>query len=341
MGFQPAFDFLVRSLREPFRGWYVDVWWMLPLFLGVVALPVAMGLAVGWQRFRLETLAIAAFWALAVGSVVFFGINKARYVYGTQWVPLFFWVGGVLEIARWLGRVAAPRLPPAAGRVLLGVGLALAGAALAVWLGRILGSAPARSTPLDLAWLAAGLGLGLLAVRGVVYRAGPSPVWRAGLFAGVALGLVPLLSGGLHAKIAELFKIHHANHSAVVLAGWLERNLEPSQRMLLLPRSHILFVTSAVRREQLEFYASLDAEDALELAERMRERGIEFAAFTERGSQDNPAQSFYYQAKRQDLSEIFMGGGPVPGFEHVATLPLPPELEREPVQIYRLGPPAG
>jgi hypothetical protein len=341
MGFQPAFDFFVRSATEPFRGWYVNRWWMLPVFLGAAGFPVALGLAAGWRRFRVETLALAGFWLLAVAVVVLFGINKARYVYGTQWVPLFFWVAGVMELVRLAGRVAAPRLPAAAGRLLLGAGLLLSGAALAVWLYRIVGSAPARATPLDLAWLAAGLVLALAAAGSIALRVGPTPAWRAALLAGMALAVSPLLGGGLHAKIAELFKIYHANHSAVVLAAWLEEHLEPDQRMVLLPRGHILFLTSAVRREQLEFYASLDAEDAGELAERMRERRIEFAAFTEHGSQDNPAQVFYYEAKRQELSEIFMGGGPVPGFEHVATLPLPEELEREPVQVYRVAPAEG
>jgi hypothetical protein len=37
------------------------------------------------------------------------------------------------------------------------------------------------------------------------------------------------------------------------------------------------------------------------------------------------------------LVDPFDEGGPVPGFEHVASLPLPAHLGAPPVQIYRLA----
>ena len=36
------------------------------------------------------------------------------------------------------------------------------------------------------------------------------------------------------------------------------------------------------------------------------------------------------------LAEEFRSGGEVPGFRHVATIPLPEILNRPPVQIYRV-----
>jgi hypothetical protein len=336
MGWQPAPGFLARSLREPFRGWAASGPVLAPVLALAAVLPVAAGLREGWRRFRRETVALAAFWVAEVGLVVGFGIDKARYVHPTQWIPVFFWAAGVARIAPALAAALTRRGPRAAGAAALGaLGLFALLAAGAV---RDVAGAP-HVTPAgaEIAFALAALAIGLAAAFRL---AGAGPRAPAPAAVALALGalLAALLGGGLQAKARELGKIHHANHDAFVLAPWLEANLG-DDRALLLPRTHVVHLTGLPWR-RFTVYAAFEAESPEALARQMRERGVRYAIYTWRRTPDDPAERFYHRIKHAALADWFRDGGAVPGFEHVATLPLPAELRRPAVQIYQLPPEA-
>jgi hypothetical protein len=274
-------------------------------------------------------VALLAFWTLSVVTIVGFGVNKARYVYYTQWILLFFWVTGLAPLTRAVldrARRIGP-LPARAWTLLAAALLALVVVAWGVRLG-----APRHVAPLgaELGFFALALGLtGLAAWR----QAGPS----LPLVLLLVVAAAPLVGGGLVGKRDALYKVHHANHSAWLLAPWLAENLGSDDRVVLLPRAHVVHLTGISPRRLVPF-SSLDAESPTELARLMGERGLTHVAYTYRGSVRNPSQAYYHRIKNVALAEFFAEGADVPGFEHLATLPLPSELSRPAVQVYRLRP---
>ena len=68
----------------------------------------------------------------------------------------------------------------------------------------------------------------------------------------------------------------------------------------------------------------------------MDDLGITHAVYTWRGAVKTPSHRYYYGFYRTDLADCFAAETAcVPGFELVATLALPEDLERLPVRIYR------
>ena len=63
---------------------------------------------------------------------------------------------------------------------------------------------------------------------------------------------------------------------------------------------------------------------------------MRYVAWTWRRAPETQAERFYAERRKEALAAPFGTGGPVPGFEHVATLPAEPRLEQPPAQIYRL-----
>ncbi|MDX1649105.1 MAG: hypothetical protein R3263_04555 [Myxococcota bacterium] len=339
MGFQPAPGFFLRQLEEPFAGWYLPGARGVPVLIAVVLAPLALGIVEGLRRFRVDAAALLAFWGLCVSLIVVFGVDKARYVYPTQWIPLVFWTLGILRGVPWAARWLAAR--SAARRRAALVATVLAGlAAAGLWLERI-ASQPVLHTP----WLELVLAVPALAAVAVVLRraAWPPPAGRVpraavGLAAGIAFGVA--VAGGLAGRQREIFDMYWDNAGAWVLAPWLEVRLAEGGRAAVLPVSHVLFLTDLSRDDLVPFF-SFEARDAAGLAAEMRARGVRFAAWTHRGGIRKPEHRYYYRATRQDLAELFREGGPVPGFEHVATLRVPEVAEETDVQIYRLAEPSG
>lgn len=346
MGFQPALGFFARQLEEPFAGWYMPGLRGLPILAVAVGGPLAVGIVQGVRRFGRDGWVLLAFWGLCTCVVVAFGVDKARYVHHTQWIPLFFWIAGILYGIPWaLRRLAAlpPRLRGAAR-----VATALAGVAAAIlWVHRIATQPSLGSAWLELLLLVPALGL----VAAWVYRElhAPSALAAAGegspgraaratvaIAAVVALGVA--VAGGVAGRQREIVDMYWDNASSHVLAPWLEANLEEGEKAVILPVSHVVFL-SGLPRDVFVRFADFEAEGPLGLAEAMRAQGARYAIWTHRGRVRKPSHHYYYRAKRQDLAELFREGGPVPGFFHVATLPVPEEAEESDVQIYALGPP--
>jgi hypothetical protein len=333
MGFRAAPDFFERSFKEPFRGWYREPGEGIWIFLLAVGVPLAAGLSAGLREFRREAAALLAFFVLCVAVIVIFGINKARYVFPTEWIPIFFFALGALRLGEALQRALA-RSPAAAP-----VAIALAaGAALAFvarrWGLRILATPGAQPAPLDAAFFAALLAIAALALAVYAVRRPRIPSAAAALV--VLALLTPQLAGGVHAKRKELFKVMYENWGSYVAAEWLEQHLGPEERAVVVSPNHIEHLTG-LGEDRVFGYASLRAGDVADLREEMRARGIRYALYTWRKTPKTPSDAYYHKRLRAFLSEAFRSGGPVPGFEHVATLPLPPELERDPVQVYRVS----
>jgi hypothetical protein len=177
MAFRPATDFFERSFKEPFRGWYRESAGGLALFLAVVGVPLAAGLRAGAREFPRDAAALAGFFALCVATIVVFGINKARYVYPTEWIPLFFFAGGLVRLCD----AGARRLAGAPAAVALGAALAAGAAWLFVarrWTIHLATTRGAQPWALDLAFagfLVARASRGARAFRGRRARSPRSP----------------------------------------------------------------------------------------------------------------------------------------------------------------------
>ncbi|HVH06517.1 MAG TPA: hypothetical protein VNE71_11015 [Myxococcota bacterium] len=333
MGFRAAPDFFERSFKEPFRGWYREPGDGLWIFLLAIGIPLAAGVRAGLAEFRREAAAIAAFFVLCVAVIVIFGINKARYVFPTEWIPIFFFALGALRLTEAAER-ALERAPRALGAaVALAAGLALAFVARRRGL-QILATEGAQPAALDAAFFAALLALSALALA-LWSRHRPRIPAAAAALVLLAL-LTPQIAGGVHAKRKELFKVMYENWGSYVAAQWLKEHLGPEERAVVVSPNHVEHLTG-LGEDRVSGYASLRASNLEDLREEMRARGIRYALYTWRKAPETPSDAYYHKRLKAFLSEEFRSGGTIPGFEHVATLPLPPELERDPVQVYRVA----
>ncbi|MAE97303.1 MAG: hypothetical protein CL910_21840 [Deltaproteobacteria bacterium] len=336
MGFEPAPGFFVRSLKEPFAGWYTGQWIWRVVFAGVVLLPLLAGVVVGLRERKREMLSVLGFGVLCVATIVVFGINKARYVYPTEWIWLFFWLWGAIQLGGWVKQELEKR-PAALAWGAAGFAALLALGSLLFWLRKMSGEPQTSSLGVELAFVACALGLALAALWP---RGSARPAVHAAFVAGFGLALVPLISGGLVGKQRAVHKIAYANWSAYRVADWLGEHLQPDDRVVLLPRTHIQYLLPRAR-PQLRSYSQLEAEDADAMRAEFLEKGLTVAVFTDRGPLRNPSHHYYYREKKTYLAEVFESGAPVPGFRHVGTLTLPPHIDRKPVQIYRFTDAAG
>jgi len=332
MGWAFAPGFLIRCLREPFAGWFVGGGLLIAPFLALAVLPTVVGIAVGLREFRREAIAMLAFLALSAAAIVLFGIQKPRYVYPTGWVLLFFFAAGALYLLRAGFRSLGARLAPRAGLPLLLAAVASWSIVLGLWLGYMRGLPHIAPFAADLLYLVLVLALVLIQLWAIRRQR----LWWAACFLFMAL-LTPVAAGGIASKQLELFKIHYANYSSYLLAPWIEENLGPGDRIVLLQPTQVRYLTN-LDRGKFEKFLKMRAENVAELAGEMREKGLTHVAYTYRRRATNPAAALYNRRKKTHLAEEFRDGGAVAGFEHVATLPLPAILKRPPVQIYRVLP---
>jgi hypothetical protein len=332
MGWAAAPGFLLSCVQEPFAGWFVGGGVLLAPFLVLAVAPTLVGVVIGLREFRREAIAMLAFFGLSVAVIVLFGIEKPRYTYPSGWILLFFFATGALYLLETGFRHLDARLASRSGT---SIALMVAASALFllvvllwVWyMARLPHVAPFAA---DLLFLALALGL----VRTQLWRIRQHRLWIAtcGLFLAF---LTPVVAGGIASKQLGLFQIRYANYSSHLLAPWLEENLGPRDRVVLLHPTHIRFLTD-LGPERFQKFLKMEAENAAELAVEMREKGLTHVAYTYRRQATNPAANFYYRRKKTHLAEEFRGGGQVAGFEHLATLPLPEILDRSAVQIYRV-----
>jgi hypothetical protein len=332
MGWASAPGFLASCLREPFAGWLAGGGVLALPFLVLGALPTLVGISVGVREFRREAIAMLAFLGLSAALIVLFGIDKPRYVYPTEWILLFFFAAGALRLLEIGFRRLTRWLASRAGLALLLASIALWLAVLGLWV-RVMGGRPhVAPFAADLLYLA--LALGLLLAQ--LWRIRRQHLWWAACCLFMAL-VTPVVAGGIAAKQLGLSRIYYANYSSYLLAPWLEANLGPRDRVVLLHPTHIRHLTS-LPPGRFEKFQKMRAGGAAELAEEMRGRGLTHVAYTYRNRTSTPIEGLQYRRKKVRLAEEFRGGGEVAGFEHLATLPLPGFLDQDPVQVYRVLP---
>jgi len=335
MGFAAAPEFLERSLKEPFRGLYRSTLGPgLAGFVALVIVPVVLGVRRGLHDFRRETLALVGFTVACLLVIVVFGINKARYVYPTEWIWLFFFAAGALWAAERIARRVASSSGGALGQAALAGGAGLLALAIYRWVPRLLAEEPSLPVAADLAFGALCVATAATWGALVLPRRGAAAERAVGL--ALAAVLVPLIGGGLQGKRSEAYKVRYASYGSVVAAEWLATHLDPGERALTLGRSHVLHLTGFEPRRIVHF-GSLDAERLEDLAPEMARRGIGYALYTWRKPLQTPSDGYYHGKLKAFLAEELRAGGKIPGLEHVTTLPLPAELGRDPVQVYRLS----
>jgi hypothetical protein len=244
------------------------------------------------------------------------------------WVALLLFAFGLIRLCERAFERLAPRISAGAARALAAGGAALfaAGAISGLlYLHPTIGVAPLG---LDLGYAIFCLALAAFALwpRAREPRALGLGLWLAGL----ALLATVVLVGAARRRM-ELRDIHDANYASVVLADWLRGNLAPDERIVVLSRSHLLFLGALSTS-----FEKTDAETSDELARWMRDNDFSHVAYTYRKPVHNPAAGYYHRTLRAFVADPFRDGGEVPGFEHVATLRVPPHVEESDVQVYRL-----
>ena len=338
MGFTPAPHVVATLLKEAYRGWWSDAPGPdLPLFLLAAALPTLAGVAVGWRRFRRETIALLVYLAVTALVIVLLGIDKARYLYPVLWIPQLFFAAGLLAAGTALA-ARAERVPAWALGAVAALGAGAAALLARHWVRKLLATPPETSAWPDLALLPllAALALAALAA-GLALRPARA---RLAAAAAVAVGFAaafPLLAGGLEGRQNEWFKIRFANYGVVLSARWLEEHLAPGERFVAMNRQHYLFLTDLDASRIATFY-ELESADPAALAAELRARGVTYVVATWRKPVAQSIDRVYERKYKWFLVDPFTEGAPVAGFEHVAAIELPAWLEHPPLQIYRVVP---
>jgi hypothetical protein len=330
MGFTPAPHTVATLLKEAYRGWWSDAPGPdLPLFLLAAAAPTLAGVAIGWRRFRRETIALLVYLAATVAVIVLLGIDKARYLYPVLWIPQLFFAAGLLALGP-----ALARLPRAAQRAVAAAGIAAAFYLARHWVAKLLDTPPETSALPDLALLPILCAIALAALAAAALTAARGAAAIAAVAVGFAAAF-PLLGGGLEGRQNEWFKIRFANYGVVLSARWLEEHLAPGDRFVAMNRQHYLFLTQIAPDRIATFY-ELDAKDPAELAGELRARGVTYLVATWRKPVAQSIDAVYERKYKWFLVDPFTNGQPVPGFAHVAAIPLPAFLEHPPLQVYRV-----
>ncbi len=330
MGWHPSPGFYWRLLREDFAFLYSPDPLLNVALLTATSVPLALGIASGLRRFRRESILMLAFFVVSASVVVVFGVNKPRYVYPTFWIPLLFCGHGLVRLCELVSQRLEARRPRATG---------LAVVAVAGWLACLAAGLAFMQTRAHLfpPALDAAYALGCVALAALALRPLAGSAARLAVVALLLAFLSATITSGLARKKTALKDIHDANYGSWLLAGWLHENAAPEDRIILLGKKHIQHLRP-IEKHRLRNFSKVEARDVPSLVTFMREGGWTLVAWTHRGEAKNPSAKWYYRTLNVGLAESFRSGGPVEGFEHVATLAVPGDVDESDVQIYRLAP---
>jgi hypothetical protein len=301
------------------------------VFAPAIAAPSAVG---AWRALRIaprETGAMLAWFAVSCAVVVLYGVGKTRYVHPIAWVPLLCFAVGMTELVpRLADRLRAARAPAHVA--------ALIGAALGI----VVFARPAMSALVaSESGLAAGpdLAFALLAIVALASAMRPPASERLGPSGAAALLALavslPLVLGGVARKRELLAAVYDFDRAAAAAAEWVRTELPPGERIAALHYSQLEFA-SGVPSERIVPFRHLEAATADELRAALARQGVRYVAYTWRRPPETRAERYYAERRKEALAAPFASGAPVPGFEHVATLPAEPRLRQPPAQIYRL-----
>lgn len=186
------------------------------------------------------------------------------------------------------------------------------------------------------------LGRGLW--RRLVSRAGGTVARSLALIVVTAIVLLPATvaaRGGLRLASAELHKVRYHNIESYLLGAWARDHLGPGDGLVTLATSQVEFVAVQLPADRVVSFANLvpEGDDTALLAAAMRARGLRHVAYTFREQPRDSDGAYYHRLYNVPLAERFAQGAAVPGFRHLARLPVPAELEHADVQIYELDRP--
>ena len=345
MDFATAPSYFERSVREPFMGWYRSgdvLRWL------IIGLPTGVGAIAAIRRSGWGAGVLFGLWILSMFAIVRFGVDKARYVYPTSWIPMMAYALGLATLGSWLGDRLRRREP--------WIGVVLALALFAAWSDRTWnGLERVSSTQLPDISFSGGFGFyafgGLLIIlTGLWSLLAPDPHRSPAVPPRVVLTLMvlffasPLLLGGIHGAQRSLTKVGYDNYGSALAADWLDENLESGERALMLIPEHAGHV-AGLGSDRVSSFAELgivtrdSSEMPSAITAAMDAAGLQYAVYTWRSPISTPSSAYYFDLYRTDLSEVFQSGQDVDGFEHVTTLEYPDGVdavsERRPVQIYR------
>jgi len=249
---------------------------------------------------------------------------------------VLFFAAGATRLLDAAFRRFSPRVASRAGLpgLVLLAAAAVWLAVLALWLWNVSKYPHLAPPAADLLYPVLALGLVPALLLGIHRK--PARLWWVACCLLMTI-VTPVAVGGIAAKERGLFRIYYANYSSYLLAPWLEENLGPHDRIVLLPASQIAHLTD-FDPGRFRKLLTMQAENAAELAAEMREKGFTHVAYTYWWPAGNPASAHYNRKKKYYLALEFSGGGEVPGFERLATLPLPAILDRPAVQVYEVLP---
>ncbi len=184
-------------------------------------------------------------------------------------------------------------------------------------------------------------GLVVLADRLRVALPGRRQVARL-LTGALALALVgPIVAGSYRRLQDEQHWIRYYAYEAYLLGDWVRQHPEAQDGIVTLAASQVSFMVPQMPSAQVMTFEEITPgnTDPAVLAVGMRRRGLSHVAYTYRALPETDDQRYYWKEINGDLALLFAEGEPVPGFRHVARLPIDPELDKSDVQIYRLDPP--
>jgi len=317
-----------------------------------------------WLRgpsFRLGSAALILFGGGYTITHVLFGVNRARYAIGTQWIVHLYAVAGFLAVCMSVAPAVARRWTPRTGHVAAAV-LGLAGFwGLGYGLRKLIRVESVHPAAVYVAFGIAVVGIltawFLRRVRGPAHVVLPVLAFclmcDAGLVRnarGCAHGVVRSRDSKYEYVPGARWMIGHLgrDEKAVVLFSSLlwhyieEQQVADMRRRMAkgegpLPRP-------PVRREQIVDLKFLDATNRAELAAEMRRRGIRYLVMTPRESDhlyDNrkpPRGKGKYWKWNIYLLEPFKAGRRVPGFRKAYDIPLPRHSRSKRAFIYEVLP---
>jgi hypothetical protein len=323
--------YLVILPKELFAGW----WRADPLSIAGLVATVGIAARGAWRAWRTaprEAGAMLAWFAVSCAVVVLYGVGKTRYVHPIAWVPLLCFAIGVVDLAP---RVAA-RLDGVSRRTHLAVRLA---ALLAFAVATLLAFAALATVESGAPTAPDVLFAALIPVAWALAIETPPSLRRgtAATAAFVALALaMPLAIGGLARKRELVAAIHDFDRAAVAAAEWVRTRLPAGDRIAALHYSQIKFAAKPAADRVVPF-RRFDGATTDELRAALAGEGVRYVAYTWRRPPETRSERFYAERRKEALAAAFASGGPVPGFEHVATLPAEPRLRQPPAQIYRIA----
>jgi len=321
----PAFAW--TFVDESFSGWGAPVWGLL----------AAGGAWLSWRKCRRESTAILLFALLYVIAHVAFGVDRERYVYPVRWIPplyLGLCAGALLGAA---GSKWGQTWTPLRGRLLAGLCALLALGSGAYGVSKLVGVTGVAPSWAYLA-LAALLVIAALAYSGVLLG---KPL-RAWLALGLALAAIaaPQVCRGVAAHARESLPQKYESYGSFLTGKWLRENLGAEERALA-PNHLITGRSAGLPRDKVAGFLEVKAEDLDALRAEMAVKKIAYLVYQhfDLPPKGDPRYPLFVRRNRPELLKRFREGKPVPGFEHVETLPVPPEARSADVQIYRLKPP--